>query len=292
MNSTPKILRPNVFRSVIPFLGQGESFAKIVSGQLQVPDTETYISSLFAPALTPVWSTGAGTIIGLWTHWFSERRAPTFVQYYGQTTFGVRNMVFEYARTFEQLLYVHLLECFTNDDGIYDATASFMSKVGISDSNSIDKVSMESGKPEGFLGHPSFVENSPLSCFENPAFHYRGDFPHESMDLTKDTLRNSCNIEYHSGFKNMAPDLTFRDLVEKREDVPIWINAISQRPVFQQLLGDGDLLGAWMSLNSSGWMFGEAKLSIQELAQAARNHSFNVVAETWCSLPFRDNESI
>jgi hypothetical protein len=139
-----------------------------------------------------------------------------------------------------------------------------------------------------FLTHPAFVGDVPHYFFEDDK-SYEGDFPHVTMQVSSESLSLSCGYEIHSRFSNGLPDLRFRRYVQGLEFSPPWLKASQQPDVFEMLLQDNNLSGAWLSLNSIGWEFVEARKAIRRLAKRAGDTIFSSFAELWSSL---DHEAI
>jgi hypothetical protein len=60
---------------------------------------------------------------------------------------------------------------------------------------------------------------------------------------------------------------------------------MAQLEIFRQLLDTDDFAGAWLSLNSPGWRFGEARSAIKLLSAKVPDPEFAVLADAWSSLP-------
>jgi hypothetical protein len=66
---------------------------------------------------------------------------------------------------------------------------------------------------------------------------------------------------------------------------PPWLQAgREQRAVFEALLRDGDLAGAWLTLNSTGWAIADARRAIGDLREAAHDSAFDLLAQTWLTV--------
>ncbi|TWT29956.1 hypothetical protein [Blastopirellula retiformator] len=283
---------PEAYINAVRHLGQEKRIEQTMLGKIQVPDGERLLRSPFPPVLLPMWVTGAGTIQGLWSHWFSER-SPTFVEFYGITTYGKRNMAFERGRTFKQAIYEHLFNSITNRDGIDDEIRTFAAACGIDDLDEVDQMSLDGGDVTMLKSHPEFLGKVPLSFFDydNQA-GYTGDFPSIEIVKSKGALKHYCVHEIHSGFKSLQPDFTLRDAVAQDAQSPEWFRTPSQKKLFGKLLDANDLEGAWMCLNSPRWALGDARQAITDLADRANDIAFSALATTWVNLPFSDDEVI
>lgn len=201
-------------------------------------------------------------------------------------------MTLEVARSFEQLMYCVLLCQIYAEDGITGDARQLADAVGIPDIDSLGDLAEETGDDvSSLLAHPVFRDDPPHACFEDDSL-YPGDFPHPGMALTPEALRHVCGYEVHSRFGQGKPDpLRFRQRVGALETAPRWLRSTRQPPVFQDLLNQGDLLGAWMSLNSPGWTYAEARKAITVLAASAQDEDFSLMATAWVSLPHPESET-
>lgn len=282
--------RPEAYGSIVCHLGQEKVMERIIRGQVRVPDGERSLLSPFPPVLVPIWATGARTIVGLWKHWFSDRQ-PTFVEFYGTTVYGRRNMAFERGRTLKQVIYGHLFECITNRDGVDDEIQAFANACGISDVDEIDRISIDGGDVTTLRSHAEFVGKLPLSFFDcDSQTDYTGDFPTNAVASSTAALQRCCVHEIHSGFQNLEPDYTLREAVAQNSNSPEWFRTRSQSELFERLLNANNLEGAWMSLNSPTWTVADARQAITDLAARANDTAFSALATTWVNLPFADDE--
>jgi hypothetical protein len=104
--------------------------------------------------------------------------------------------------------------------------------------------------------------------------------------MTAEALRNVAGVEIDTstGLKALVSG-----------QAPPWLLTLDQRPIFERALAEGDLLGAWMSLNSPGWTYGEVREPLRRLAEAAGDPAFTLLAETWSAQPhasgFRERDA-
>lgn len=277
----PKVT-PEIFCGVARDLHQPRLFEDIISGRVRIPNAERILLSPFPPALIPLWSTGAGTIVGLWKHWISSDRLPTFVEYYGTTVYGQRNMAFEYGRTLKQVIYRMLSYCIMINEGMSEEILECAAACGIYDINEVEKLLLEAGDERGLQFHPEFSQCLPLSLLQRSDMaDYSGDFPTSNVLLDPDKLRHACVPEVHSGFQGMAPDLSLRRIVANEMTSPDWFRTSCQNELFQGLLDLGEREAAWMCLNSPEWRLDDAKLAITKLANFENDSEFHNLAKVW-----------
>ena len=239
----------------------------------------------FPPALIPLWGERANlTHLGLWKHWFVPGRQPSYVR------FGVEGegYVSELGRNFEQFVRILLVELMGEDEEVHDDIATFAEIVGVDDVEELFQFTYETGPYVGALVTlPQFGADSPLACFRNyhgfsksgvgeaqDGLGYQGDFPHSNMSLTSESLSKVCGFEIRSKMlQERIAELSFK--------IPAWLNTNEQAHVFYELLEQNDLSGAWLSLNSSGWLFSEAREAILALAEQAQDANFSLLAKAW-----------
>lgn len=284
--------RLEAYGSIVGHLGQERLMEQIIRGQIRLPDVERTLLNPFPPVLVPLWVTGARTIVGLWKHWFSDRQ-PTFVEFYGTTVYGSRNMAFERGRTLKQAIYVELCDSIMVADGVSDEIRECAAACGISDIDEIEELLVQAGDMNGLLSHQDFKDKLPLSFFSCDAqTGYTGDFPTNTVASSTDTLRHCCAYEIHSGFKKLEPNFTLTRAVENNPNSPEWFRTKTQSKLFDRLLDANDLEGAWMCLNSPSWSLADARKAIADLAARANDTAFSALASTWVMLPFADDETL
>lgn len=288
-----KYVYVNFYEEICDRLELPDSFKRVVIGSLKIPHVEDIIYDPFPPVLIPLWVTGSRTITGLWKHWFGSARSPTYASYYGTTVYGSRNIVFEAARTFRQLLYVELYEFIEFQEGIDEKVRDFADACGIDDVEVLDRISLEIGDVKGLCTHPEFAGRIPLSLLDQSAVNeYNGDFPTAEILNAPECFSNYCVFEVHSGYKRMGPDYTLRNEVSHSDAAPPWFMTTMQRAIFDKFLKINDYWGAWMCLNSPRWVVKDARAAILKLAEAAGDSDFGALAELWAGLPFEDDDVI
>jgi hypothetical protein len=73
--------------------------------------------------------------------------------------------------------------------------------------------------------------------------------------------------------------------VGERTFQPKWLASPSQPSVFDALLMSGNVRAAWLSLNSPGWLFTEARDAFLKLAKAAPNPLLLALWNAWSTEP-------
>lgn len=262
------------YKSVYRSLGLPEALIDCALGHIQIPIIGWVAPSMsygFPPALIPIASNGSGpNYLGYWKHWFSNR-APTFVKMY----VGSGRIVVEIARTPAQFFCYLAMTAIAVDDGITPAVEEFADAVGITNLLELDSVSLKTGdNPLGFAVLPQFAIDLPVSCVSDFS-QYTGDFPTGLFGDSYEWWHDSCAFEITREIFADWP---------KEVSQPQWIIPGNKIAVFDDFLGKGDLHGAWMTLNSSGWSIPEANTSLKKLADAANDPEFMRLASAWSSV--------
>jgi len=226
---------------------------------------------------------------GYWKHWFAPFRQTTIVEFLGQTVFSRPLIAMEIARTFRQFSYIQLLKTITLSDGLDIPAEQLASSFEIRDLAWLDTVSETSNDdPSALLDHEAFRADPPHYCFEDDTL-YPGDFPRPGIENDPQRLAMTCGYEIHSRFGHGQPDPNrYRESVSKLPSSPVWLRESSQREVFERLLAASDIQGAWMSLNSIGWRFRDARVAIASLAEKVGDEVFTHFSEAWSSLPHEE----
>lgn len=261
------------YDTLIKTLDLSDSVADCAAGRITFPlvalrsPAEWYG---FPPVLIPIWSDGSGpSYIGIWKHWFTDRPL-CFVKMY----VGSGRMTIEIARTAEQLLCYMAMATISVDDGVEPELEKFCERVGLQNLSEIDNVSLSTGDdPLGFTAIRQFATDTPLAC-TNDLASYSGMFPTGSFER-HEWWRDACSFEVPGKTLTEWPDTVER---------PDWLNPGEKRPLFQQQLRDENLHDAWLTLNSSGWSFADAKSAIMELERTAKDKQFSLLTKSWLSI--------
>lgn len=227
----------------------------------------------FPPALIPIWSRGARPkYLGIWKHWFGQRDI-SFVEMYVSSG----RMTYEIARSSEQFFSYVILSAIVEEDGLTPEIERFSKLVAIENLDDIDRVSMESGdSPAGFQKLTQFCNNAPLNCVSD-IDSYSGSFPVVTPSGYFARLETASEFEF---------PIESMEILSKIGSRPPWlINATESRlSLFKRYLDEGDFKSAWFALNSRGWSIEDARIAIQDLADAAKNQQFDLLVSAWLSI--------
>lgn len=264
----------NVYDKILATLELPRSIRRCASGDIRPPIIGWEAPAAwygFPPALIPIWSDGSRpTYIGYWKHWFVQRE-PTFIRMY----VGARRMAVEIARTAEQLFSAVVIKAIGIDDGIGEEVRNFGRQVGLNNLSEMDAVSRVTGDdPRGFVELQAFRDHTPLESIRSIG-DYTGDFPVVNGIDGKEWWCNCCSFEIVGR--------------QPHEQLPghfsIWlVESGDVSSAFRKCLSEGDLGGAWLSLNSTGWDIRAARSAIVELGQHAKDKAFDELVDAWLSV--------
>lgn len=226
----------------------------------------------FPPALIPVWSNSSGPYyVGYWRHWFCERPV-TIVELNVEDNW----MAIEIARNSSQLVRLVCLDLICNETEMRDVR-KFCHQAGIdpTEFTEIRSIADATGQDSSGLRQlPGFGTSSPLqSCLDSN--EYQGAFPHEHMQLTPENVRHISPFEV-SG--------TLRQRILSSSFCPPWFSEDDREQLFRDLLTKSDLLGAWMTLNSSGWTLEAAANALAALSASTPDQQFHAMAGSWLAV--------
>lgn len=269
----------NPYFPLFPKLGLPGAAQAIAFRTLEAPFyTDTPFDGYgFVPALVPLWATDSPAYTGYWKHWFTPRQA-VFVEIDLDSGGSPR----EIARNFRQMTQCMVFTALVMEAALIPAVRTFAAAVGLSPAEVETLAALrETGCGAALLLRlPLFAADPPLGCLGGDLASYRGDFPHDGMALTEQTVRQLCTSEVSDALCRRIRALPF---------APAWFTQADQLPVFNKLLQEDDLSGAWLSLNSTGWHYLEAKEALRRLAARAGEADFSLLADAWIAEPHENN---
>jgi hypothetical protein len=260
--------------------------AALVQAARQVGELafDAWLPHLFPPCAIPLWIAPGGLYLCEWRHWFVGRQV-VIADFSPETAIAT-----ERARSYQQLGYLVLLNLLEIEGELTPLVRKTAKALGIVDLEDLETRWEEGGDlPSAFLTHPAFRSDLPQSCFDSGLAAYGGDFP-APREGRRGNLSATCSFELHGRFRGGRADLSPRQAAAASSASPLWLRGGEQPEVFSQLLAEGDLGGAWMSLCSSGWTYGEAKAAIDQLVAAHDDLRFKIQAACWSALPFGDGD--
>jgi hypothetical protein len=272
LTGNPWTLYGNVFDA----LGLSPVARDFALGRLPLPSlTETvpFPAAGFPPALVPIWLRPTGLeYFGYWKHFFTSRHV-SVVSTAAEDGF----LVVEVARSVEQFFAYECLRQLAIWDGVRPAIERFARDTGV-DLVELERIFRDLGDDPDvvFKRPPLNRDDLPWIAVRRSGETYRGDFPSPAMVPDADVLRATCTLEY-------TPELLAK--FAALPTAPPWFRSTDQPALFQELLAAKDYQGAWMTLNSSGWYFVQAKGALAMLADAAGSKELGVLAEAWIGEP-------
>lgn len=263
---------------VLELLQVDPSVRKVFFGDVRIPGPgvdQPPGSTAFPPALIPLWSeTSVLRLFGYWKHWFCDRR-PTFVM----LDLEDGPPAIEVARSPLQLWMMAVNDSVDVEGELTADWETFGRTLELSEVRALERLTRSDAR--ALRGLPGF-EDAPARCFGAEESGYTGDFPRAETLRQGKSLRSVCS--YELGFEEMA-------FVEAQPEIPPWLAGGDQEAVFEERMQKGDLVGAWMSLNSAGWYIVRARKALQQLADRSSDEAFRAMAGAWLGLPLLETDS-
>lgn len=265
--------------------------AALARGDIALPfHVERPWSTLpFPPALIPLWSEG-DALVGYWKHWFTPRQ-PSFVRLVRNGR-HFRVVPIEIARSIEQLAVLIEFEAELAGVRNYTNTTPLLwevARLSSSDRSEVLRATADGNATmSSLLAHPRFSPDAPLGCYCDVPFvlldepysaesyqarDYTGTFPTDfnlSLPLLLDSSEYDLGVYTNPLLGELASQIPWLISTEKE----------TLRSRFDSLLGENDLRGAWMTVNSLG-RSDEVSYCLFKLAEAARDDLLTLVAKSW-----------
>lgn len=235
----------------------------------------------FTPALIPLVRNGAG-YIGYWNHFWVERNKTIVFQdpessYYPYERWrNTTQFTVEILHDFIDPIIEELYDDFESQPTEQWVTNPMLGKckqLGLPNSILLELLDLMIAEgPQG----PSIFQK--MSCFKNDpprnlkALTYLSDHPSVTGHFVK-PYDSYCGLEIYPGTH------------VNQSDLPPWFDRHApKKPLFEKFLAKHDFRSAWLTLNSPGWDFGDAKVAMIELAKEAKDETFSTWTEFWTSL--------
>jgi hypothetical protein len=262
------------YEQVYQALGFPHTALQVALGEIRLRPgvSAPFISDGFPPALIPLWSDDFG-YYGFWKHWFCDRSISVV-----RLETGEHFLATEVAKTFDQFVILMTLQMVCSGVFTEEQARSLLHQVSITDADfeAMMEIAKSTGDdPAGLINHPRFKPNPPLaSCVATS--EYLGDFPIPD-EVLKYARRDVCGFEL---------PLAVLQQLRDHEDAP-WLSPPGgyrqQRLIFKECREEGNLAGAWLSLNSPAWAPDDARTAIHQLVEWADDETFTVLASAWAS---------
>jgi len=196
---------------------------------------------------------------------------------------GDGRIVTEIARNSAQLFNVILIQALGIHEGINAIISDFAREVGVEYLSELDEVSLKTGdNPKGFGMASPFHSSQPVESLADLS-DYDGEFPAGTIQRDTEQAAMACSFE-------LPPEI--RENWPVGLERPDWMeNDALQPDIFDHHLRNGDLGAAWMTLNSSGWIFSEACEALQELGSQANDSTFDLLVTSWVGRASLDGSS-
>ena len=249
------------YYEVVEKLDLDSLFVPIVSGTIELPFLieQTRSPYGFPPAMIPLWLEDID-FVGFWHHWFTNDRIKSLVLQMPELDY----VVIERARSIRQLVIIYLYERLCSL-GYVDSLAHIISSaIGFQGVAKLFTIFTANGPGlEHLLVLEEFNKNPPQSCTMS-----------KNLNLTKEQLMSFTSFDFNE-----------LERAQFGSNVPEWFLSNDMEGTFLEFLKKKDYKSAWMTLNSSGWEFTQAKIAILKLSEVAGCPRFKDFAESWASLP-------
>lgn len=176
--------------------------------------------------------------------------------------------------TLEQYIFKTGLEFLINKPDRIAFTTDVFRRFGIPENHVADYLKVDESLP--YLFEHVYASGVPFVACDDPK-DYTGRFP------TAHTL-SAGNVRSFSSF--LLPPEALAVAVTL-PNCPPWLTAAAteqdQLPVFESCLRQGDLPGAWCTLNSSGWSDPELRSAMNQFASLSRDENARRLNASWQS---------
>ncbi len=252
------------YYEVVEKLDLDKLFSLVISGKVELPflidqPKEPYG---FPPAMIPLWLEDID-FVGFWHHWFVKNRTNTIILQMPELDY----LIMERAKTIQQLIIIYLYERLCSLGRLDSIAYSCCKSINFLHTEDLLTIYNKNGPGlENLLALKVFNENPPRSCtmFKN-------------LDLTEEDLKSYTSLDFDENEK-----LHFETIA------PEWFKPNDIERVFYKFLQRKDYKSAWMTLNSSGWEFLQAKMAILKLSKAVECSRFEPFAKSWTALPHEE----
>jgi len=220
----------------------------------------------YPPAAVPLWGQDL-SCWAAWKHVLVPSRSVSFVYFHPEDGYRPE----EVARTWQQFA-VFSATCIASLEPDRAVKIEKLKLLGLDESDVAAIIDAWMPDIMDIGSHPVFRRNRPLKFVdENEA--YDGEFPRNGV-AESSRLPITCGLEYGLGGPSTNLDLT---------SAP-WLLPNGGPRGFEMAMGKGDLSGAWLSLNSPGWLFMDACVAMTDLRTKAAEPMLDAIAETWLSV--------
>lgn len=264
-------------KKIAHHLGLSDTFIKIVSGEVETPDTKSYYENLSVfwyqhpPCFIPLFVGYGASYKGLVHHFFCGRKT-TFAEYILELGY-----FYEIARNEKQLITLMILAMISIEDEITDEIRKFCKEINYSDDdlNEVYDYYEEYGddlKHVEELGY--FVDELPFKYIEN-IDDYNGDFPSSIYTINKTQIKNACQFEFSSIDRLIELGMNI-------DSIPDWLkDNTNKKALFKQYLVENKLKEAWFTLNSKDWYLKDVAEALELFKQKTNDTLFHLVADNW-----------
>ncbi len=250
-----------------------ESVVELSSGKFSFLSnnyTAENLSHGYPPALVPFLNSDSGVFLGMWKHFFVDR-AETYVSVYKEI-----GVAYEDGRVGEHIL-INLIIAYIERRGIDIRVQNLINEhFKGSEQLFIDAVRRYGESPSVLNLFVNDKSKLPLEALDNSEL-YGGNHPISSKDTGYNLVYSRsnlvCGYEYDHDFSDPAIEA----------EMPWLSQEANLQELFVHYYDNDDMARAWMTLNSPGWLYSDAKNALFMLADSADDIVLSRISETWAS---------
>ncbi|MET4083682.1 hypothetical protein ABIB40_003654 [Pedobacter sp. UYP30] len=251
-------------------LGVEKTLIDLSNQKIEIPYLDTYNNPdqywyPHPPVLIPLFIGHGASYKGILCHFFSPRKR-SYIEYELEWGF-----MLEFARNVDQIYAQMVLDMDMVAEGLDDKILKFCDDVKFKESGEVDIFADKYGNViSDYNKLIHLVENTPLTYLEDIT-SYTGNYPSSETVLNEKQVYNACSFE-----------ITNINFLRNIPNLPRWlITGNPQKDLFDELINNDDLKGAWLTLNSTGWLLKDVAKGLEKLKSKTDDNLFHLVADNW-----------
>lgn len=248
------------YREIFEQLDMSERLTEVALGETELPSWSIEVDNEpegFLPAMVPIWREDT-SYYGVWVN------PITGSFYYGYSNPETDYRVSKLSDTSSGFIFLYLFNEISIN-GMVDEVRHAADVLGVEGIEDIHETYNQHGfNPESYIKLQSIVNDFGLNdVYGSPLF----SLPGSSKDI-----ESYCSVE--------VPE----DAISTLAYLPEWFDRSRVEALFYRYIDCGNANLAWLTLNSNGWPFSQAKVAFSAMAEKFPDNFFlNRLAELWCS---------